>query len=359
MACLLAYCWVLVAWAYSEYLFRSSQRPASPPDPEGIPLKTLEAAENGHSDNTVTMVTVANADSPSKPPLAAAPEYNPLRAALVRCLWLDADALLLCRGALRASAECGSWVLWFYVADRTRGVEPGHKQYVRDQFAFLFIALTAVAAGYSAKPGRAAVALNRTQTEEWKGWMQVLFLLYHYFEAREVYNAIRVFIAAYVWMTGYGNFSYYYRTADFSLGRFCQMMWRLNFLVAVCCAALGNSYMLYYICPMHTLFTVFVYGVLALGAAHNRRDAWIWGKFALSLLAVAAVWEYKRVFYLLFSPLGWLLNYDDPARPSGDPMREWFFRSGLDRYVWIHGMLCAFLHPAFERGLAIVEGLGA
>jgi len=41
--------------------------------------------------------------------------------------------------------------------------------------------------------------LNRDQTEEWKGWMQILFLLYHYFEARELYNAIRIFIAGYVW----------------------------------------------------------------------------------------------------------------------------------------------------------------
>lgn len=49
--------------------------------------------------------------------------------------------------------------------------------------------------------------------------VQVLFLLYHYFNAREIYNAIRVFIAGYVWMTGYGNFLYYYHYKDFSLGR--------------------------------------------------------------------------------------------------------------------------------------------
>lgn len=48
---------------------------------------------------------------------------------------------------------------------------------------------------------------------------QVLFLLYHYFNAREIYNAIRVFIAGYVWMTGYGNFMYYYHYKDFCLGR--------------------------------------------------------------------------------------------------------------------------------------------
>jgi len=48
---------------------------------------------------------------------------------------------------------------------------------------------------------------------------QVLFLLYHYFEAKEIYNAIRIFIAAYVWMTGFGNFLYYYKTNDYCIGR--------------------------------------------------------------------------------------------------------------------------------------------
>ena len=56
-----------------------------------------------------------------------------------------------------------------------------------------------------------------------KSILQVLFLMYHYFEAREFYNAIRVFIAAYVWMTGFGNFSYYYIRKDFTLGRFAQV----------------------------------------------------------------------------------------------------------------------------------------
>ena len=67
--------------------------------------------------------------------------------------------------------------------------------------------------------GKTATLLNRDQTEEWKGWMQVMFLLYHYFEAREAYNAIRIFIAGYVWLTGFGNFSYYIRSGDFTIGR--------------------------------------------------------------------------------------------------------------------------------------------
>lgn len=62
--------------------------------------------------------------------------------------------------------------------------------------------------------------------------LQVLFLMYHYFNAKEIYNAIRVFIAAYVWMTGFGNFSYYYVRKDFSLPRFAQVLPLTSFSVS-------------------------------------------------------------------------------------------------------------------------------
>jgi len=49
------------------------------------------------------------------------------------------------------------------------------------------------------------VVVYRDQTEEWKGWMQVMFVWYHYFEASEWYNWIRIYIGCYVWMTGFGK----------------------------------------------------------------------------------------------------------------------------------------------------------
>ena len=36
-------------------------------------------------------------------------------------------------------------------------------------------------------------------------------------------------------------------------------------------------------------------------------------------------------------------------------MHEWRFRSGLDRYVWIHGMLCGALQPAVDTALQRVD----
>ena len=38
--------------------------------------------------------------------------------------------------------------------------------------------------------------------------------------------------------------------------------------------------------------------------------------------------------------------------------RRFYFRAGLDRYVWIHGMICGYLHPTFEKWLQAIDDKG-
>ncbi len=47
--------------------------------------------------------------------------------------------------------------------------------------------------------------MNRDQTEEWRGWMQVIVLAYHYTGGSKVpwvYSGVRVLVGAYLFMTG-------------------------------------------------------------------------------------------------------------------------------------------------------------
>jgi len=52
------------------------------------------------------------------------------------------------------------------------------KEYSRDLFMFIVI-LFFIYGYYTIEPVKDLTLLSRDQTEEWKGWMQFIFLLYH------------------------------------------------------------------------------------------------------------------------------------------------------------------------------------
>ena len=120
---------------------------------------------------------------------------------------LDVSSLPSVHALLREMTRLGSMLGLCWLAEHSPPYPHLEKHYDRDLYwmvtAQLF--LVAMATWRKVSHGGSDI-LNREQTEEWKGWMQFSFLMYHYFHAEDTYNAIRVMITCYVWMTGFGNF---------------------------------------------------------------------------------------------------------------------------------------------------------
>lgn len=68
--------------------------------------------------------------------------------------------------------------------------------------------------------------LNREQTDEWRGLMQAVVLIYHVTGAKNVlpiYMYLRLINSAYLFLSGYGHFCYFWQTGDVSLVRFARV----------------------------------------------------------------------------------------------------------------------------------------
>lgn len=225
--------------------------------------------------------------------------------------------------------------------------------YACGTLAFLF-AITRLRATKSEDltPGSLSLqTLNREQTEEWKGWMMAVFLLYHYFSVTEVYNPVRVMVASFVFLSGYGNACFFMKKKDFSPLRVLKVILRINLFVTFVCLVLNKPYILYYICALHTyMFFVVYITFLPLKFSPSSARAPAALCLALSFCALVVLDSFPWTKEVLFFPLERILQNENGS------MHEWYFRESLDHYVVWFGMLIAFLVPEWNKFLARVEG---
>ncbi|XP_030644995.1 N-acetylneuraminate (7)9-O-acetyltransferase [Chanos chanos] len=267
------------------------------------------------------------------------------------------------KGPFFAICKMGLIMAYFYLCDRADIFMKEQKFYTHSTFFIPLIYIFVLGIFYSENTKESKV-LNREQTDEWKGWMQLVILIYHISGASAfipVYMHVRVLVAAYLFQTGYGHFSFFWLKGDFGLYRVCQVLFRLNFLVVVLCLVMDRSYQFYYFVPLVTFWFVVIYITMAmwpqiLQKKANGSGIWHLGILMklLGLLLFICFFAYSQGFFEgIFSiwPISKLFELQGS-------IHEWWFRWKLDRFAVINGMLFALVYLVLQKCQLLSEGKG-
>ncbi|XP_054917132.1 N-acetylneuraminate (7)9-O-acetyltransferase isoform X2 [Dermacentor andersoni] len=294
-------------------------------------------------------------------------------------MWPTSDYSPL-QSVLQQLSRLGLIMAYFFVCDRTNFFMRENKYYTHLNF-FLPVAYVFALGLFFTEETQQTQVLHRDQTDEWKGWMQLVLLVYHMTGASQVlpvYVHVRALVSAYLFLVGYGHFSYFWHQADFGLLRLARVLFRTNLLVVLLCLGMNRPYQFYYFVPLVSFWFLVVAATLgslprvsaASAEANPLHHLYVVLKF-VGLFSVLTVLYMSEVFFeKIFVTRPWKALFVT----TDDSIKEWWFRWKIDRYSVASGMLFGFAHyllrqyrvigdhhhgNLFSRGLSLTVAFGA
>lgn len=234
-----------------------------------------------------------------------------------------------------------------FVVDRTDLFQKGQKQFNAQEFTFMVI-LSVLFGILTLKKGKSSEFLNRDITDEWKGWMQVLILIYHYTGASKalpVYNFVRILVSSYLFLTGYGHAMFFIKKFDFGSHRVFKVLVRLNLLSFGLSYIMDSPYQNYYFAPLVSIWFIIILSIMKIQAKHNSEPKYFVGKLILSVIASTLFFSTSKIsdiFVYIFAAL----------TGSEWNSREFFFRMSLEKYIAFVGIFVASIYISFGKVLS-------
>ena len=270
---------------------------------------------------------------------------------------LRINLLLPSASVLSAMIVFGLAVCFCFYADRTQVFEKEQKQFRLSEFltACLVVAVAGLvsirgsnASGTNSKSTlkhKDQGFLSRDQTDEWKGWMQFILLIYHYTHGSRtlwIYEIVRLLVASYLFMTGFGHTLYFLKKEDYSLRRVAGVLVRLNLLSCALPYMMRSDYVFYYFAPLVSFWFLVIYFTLKIGREKNFNLNFLFRKIILSAMLTTAFTMIPGILELLnfFLHLTCAITWN---------MTEWRFRTFLDMYIVYIGMMIAALYNRRTR----------
>ncbi|EME84654.1 uncharacterized protein MYCFIDRAFT_173604 [Pseudocercospora fijiensis CIRAD86] len=219
------------------------------------------------------------------------------------------------RPILYAFASFSIAILLVFIADRSHvfgHVRKDAFRYENGGMLFLISLIAGIATIRRGSTGKSQCANNnflpREQSSEWKGWMQLVIIFYHYGQhdaslsafrgfdsmqvaALPVWHFLRLCVSSYLFLTGFGHTVFFLQKKDYSLRRFVNIIIRLNLLAITLVYTMRTSWVTYYYIPLCTIWFLIVYATLAVGRHHNSNTIFLLAKIA------AAAFLLNKVLY--------------------------------------------------------------
>ncbi|XP_063363249.1 N-acetylneuraminate 9-O-acetyltransferase [Cydia amplana] len=259
---------------------------------------------------------------------------------------------------LAALAKLGMIMAYFYLCDRTNFFMKENKYYSEWSF-WLPVGYVFALGLFFTDDSISTRVLHREQTNEWKGWMQLVILVYQVTGASKVlpiYMLVRALVSAYLFLTGYGHFTYTWKTGDTSLVRYFRVIFRLNFLTVVLCLTMNRPYQFYSFIPLVSFWYTLMFVIFALppdiapSSTHTvETKPYQYLYIALKvigLLSIVTVLYMSEFFFQkIFVTRPWKALFVN----SDDDIHQWWLRWKQDRYSMTYGIIFAVAYLVAQR----------